>query len=342
MSNEVEMNNKGTSQLLMKKKQRMKWAHRIELSLRVTAAALLLFFLFVVYSILINIYFDKSDRNFQFSRAVITLVELNGDGLKVDKSIVRVSVSPLLKQSITTKVYRQVGDLRVITGELHAEKSLLGDIHYSIDEASKYLGRSTTLSLGAPLSLIYGGESRIRQEEIAIQQLSHIEDGYVSEMSFTLANTMTPKRLAALLSPYDLWITGMAMYSGEMKDVEVSHYSSSSDTIWFPHLTLRPFFAYSDNGAGSTEAMSLVSTGIDIDMAAEQMMKDLEWLITNADYYQIHEDRQRLDYLRNNGIQVYGAVVTGPVRELEKLKDIPELQNFGLGQIEIWNWNSIR
>ena len=44
----------------------------------------------------------------------------------------------------------------------------------------------------------------------------------------------------------------------------------------------------------------------------------------NIKYNGVDEDKQRLAYLKKNGVQVYGATVTGPVRELEKLKEESE------------------
>lgn len=325
-----------SSESLEQKKRRMIWSNRIKLGIRIIGIAILVSFLFSIYRGLTYFYFDRSGKSFQFERAVITLVELHGDGLKVDKDIRLIKVSPLLKQSITAKVYRQVGEQKRIIGELHAEQSLFGEIRYTLDDNPQYLN-GNTLNLWVPMSVIYGGgEKALKREEEAIKQLGHIEDGFVSEMSFTLTKAMPPQQLAELLSDYDLWITAMPMYSGEMKEVKLSNYSTSGDSMYVPHLTLRPFFSYSEDGLGRTEATS-ISTD-DIDMASQQMMKDLEWLTTHVNYNGVQEEKQRLTFLKNNGIQVYGAVVTGPVRELEKLKEVPAFHNFGLGQIEVWNW----
>ncbi|MED4582947.1 anti sigma factor C-terminal domain-containing protein [Brevibacillus choshinensis] len=45
-----------------------------------------------------------------------------------------------------------------------------------------------------------------------------------------------------------------------------------------------------------------------------------------------------MDYLKKNDVMVYGAVVTGPVRELEKLRQNPFFLDCKLGRIEVWNW----
>lgn len=325
--------------LLEHKKRQLKWGRRIRRGTDIIAAVILLFILFSIYMWGANLYFEKSGENAQFTRAVATLAEMQGSGMKVDKNFRMVSLSPSLKQTVTTKVYRQVGKWSVITGELHAEKSLFGEIRYSIKEDKKYLNENMSPYIGFPLSMIYGGSDTIRiGEEPGMERLGHIEDGFVAEMWFSFAKGMTPKQAMDVLSEYDLWVTGMAVYSGERKDVKVSIYSYTNDTAYLPHLTLRPLVTFHENGMAGGESLSL--TKQDIALAEEQLMKDLEWLTSHVNYYSVNEDEQRLSYLKRNGIQVYGATVTGPVRELEKLKQVPEFRRFGLGRVEVWNWDN--
>ncbi|WP_391203762.1 anti sigma factor C-terminal domain-containing protein [Psychrobacillus sp. L4] len=49
--------------------------------------------------------------------------------------------------------------------------------------------------------------------------------------------------------------------------------------------------------------------------------------------------QERYDYLNEEGFQAYGAVVTGPVKELLKLKELKEVRSVQLGEITYWNWN---
>lgn len=323
--------------LLKRKKRRMKWLNRIRQGLRLTAVVVIITLLFLIYRWGTYFYFEKSGKNFQFMRAAATLAELYGDGTKVDEEVAMVKVSTLLKQSLTTKVYRQVGEWSVITGELHAEKSLFGELRYKIHETPEYLRRTRPASFHFPMSLINEDGDRIRNErQGAIEQLSHIGDGFVAEMNFSIIKGMSPRQLAEMLSEYDLWITGMAMYSGEFKDVVISNFSSSGGSMFVPHLTLRPIVSYSEDGLGRGETLSLSSMAIDT--AADQMLEDLEWLTTYVNYNGVDMDKQRLAYLKNNGVLVYGASVTGPVRELEKLKEEQVFHSFELGQVEIWNW----
>ncbi|MGG3509427.1 anti sigma factor C-terminal domain-containing protein [Paenibacillus lautus] len=71
----------------------------------------------------------------------------------------------------------------------------------------------------------------------------------------------------------------------------------------------------------------------------QQLIADVEWMTNNIKYNGVDDDKHRLAYLKKNGVQVYGGTVTGPVRELEKLKEEQEFWEFRLGRIEVWNWS---
>lgn len=51
---------------------------------------------------------------------------------------------------------------------------------------------------------------------------------------------------------------------------------------------------------------------------------------------------EKYQFLKDEGFIVYGAVVTGPVKELLKLKDAPFVQGEQLGGIELWNWKKTK
>lgn len=49
---------------------------------------------------------------------------------------------------------------------------------------------------------------------------------------------------------------------------------------------------------------------------------------------------ERYKFLEENGFITYGAVVTGPVKELLKLRDVEGVQGEQLGEVELWNWEN--
>lgn len=47
---------------------------------------------------------------------------------------------------------------------------------------------------------------------------------------------------------------------------------------------------------------------------------------------------ERIDYLEKNGFMTYGAVVTGPKNEVEKLQSGTMIREMKLGEVKLWNW----
>jgi hypothetical protein len=48
--------------------------------------------------------------------------------------------------------------------------------------------------------------------------------------------------------------------------------------------------------------------------------------------------KERYQYIKDNGIQVYGVVVTGPTKELLKLQQLETVHSPALGDVKLWNW----
>lgn len=48
--------------------------------------------------------------------------------------------------------------------------------------------------------------------------------------------------------------------------------------------------------------------------------------------------QQRIDYIKSNGVNIYGVVVTGPTKEILKLKNEKWVAGVKVGDVELWNW----
>ncbi|WP_273128655.1 anti-sigma factor [Bacillus weihaiensis] len=46
----------------------------------------------------------------------------------------------------------------------------------------------------------------------------------------------------------------------------------------------------------------------------------------------------RITYIEENGLHSYGGVMTGPTKEILKLKDNPAVRTIYIGEVRLWNW----
>lgn len=82
-----------------------------------------------------------------------------------------------------------------------------------------------------------------------------------------------------------------------------------------------------------------------ITISEQLMLKNMEELLDKSEsYYELflglRHLEERYQYLKDEGFIVYGAVVTGPVKELLKLQDLSFIQGEQLGEVELWNWKT--
>ncbi|MBT2763281.1 anti sigma factor C-terminal domain-containing protein [Paenibacillus sp. ISL-20] len=318
----------------------MTWRTRVKKFINALLAALMVFLIYGMYYSAVHIYHDKSGLNNKFLRSVMTMVELHESGLIVDKrSSSLVEVTPFLTQKKTLNVYKDVGEWQLIVGELHAKKGLWGELTYSIEEQGPYLNRDERNPFYLHSALLEGGKIKDSPHpNDAMNQLEKLEDGNVVELFFSLRTLKSPEQVLELLSGYDVRATNMAVYAGELKEFKPGNYSSSGSDHVIPHLTLRPKVQFGDNHSLSSWH-TFFSLDAGITDHVQQLIADVEWMTNNIKYNGVDEDTKRLAYLKKNGVQVYGATVTGPVRELEKLKEEQGFWGFRLGRIEVWNWS---
>lgn len=325
-----------------KKLNRMILQSQVRMLVNAVYALVVLFLLYTVYISAIRGYFDTEDVKGKFIRSIITAVELHENGVRVEKpSFPTIEVTPFLTQKTTLKLYKDVGDWQVITGEIRAELSISGKLTYSIKDTGSYLNRDGLASFILPSSIMSDKPiTNTQRQEDDLKQLEKIEDGNVADLSFSINTLMSPEKLMKMLGNYDVAVTGMPVYAGELKDFDIAHSVGGGTDYYVPYLTLRPMSQFTENNRLSMWQLYFRFEDKDhMSQHVDYMMSDLEWMNTNIKYNFSDIDKQRLAYLRTHGVQVYGAIITGPVRELEKLKQHPEFHYFRLGRIEVWSWD---
>lgn len=112
-------------------------------------SSFLIFMVYHIYVSSLHIYFDQSKVRNDFIRSIVSVVEMHGDGLRVEKTNYELfEVTPLLTQKANLKIYRHVGSWEVITGEIQAELSITGKFTYTITNTGAYMnGNNQALSI---------------------------------------------------------------------------------------------------------------------------------------------------------------------------------------------------
>jgi hypothetical protein len=48
--------------------------------------------------------------------------------------------------------------------------------------------------------------------------------------------------------------------------------------------------------------------------------------------------QEKIDYIQKNGVKIYGMVITGPTKEVLKLKEEKWISGMEVGEVRLWNW----
>lgn len=82
----------------------------------------------------------------------------------------------------------------------------------------------------------------------------------------------------------------------------------------------------------------------DGEIRSENFMKNLKYL---QEYEEIANEvtpfgdldlNNKINYLEKNGVRIYGLVITGPSKEILKLKEEEWVTNIKVGEVRFWNW----
>ncbi|MEH7379048.1 anti sigma factor C-terminal domain-containing protein [Bacillus sp. JJ1533] len=157
--------------------------------------------------------------------------------------------------------------------------------------------------------------------------LEHLPDGTVGEVYLSLYQLMKPEEVEKQLGE-NVEVRWVAVDTGfEDKNLYEAGYSVAP--IGYPlqvdTTTWSPF-----NGrvkSNEEEFLDILKFLAKEEKIAEKISRARSLVL-----------KERIPYIEKNGVQVYGAVVTGPIPELRKLKDNQMIRFMKVGEVKLWNW----
>lgn len=195
------------------------------------------------------------------------------------------------------------------------------------------------------------------------ETLQIMPDGTVAEMAISFTDTYTIANVRELLGDYDLDITWYAVSTGLENESENNRDPEHQEPLtafrgaWgipsesrqmlrsLGDITLTETVITHSETSGSSVT---TTTGFRIDspLLERYFLESLTFLKDNEDLtkkvWRGSTDTLRIserhEYIIQNGINVYGVVITGPVKELLRLEDAPFITAPALGEIRLWNW----
>ncbi|PKM82152.1 MAG: hypothetical protein CVU89_05755 [Firmicutes bacterium HGW-Firmicutes-14] len=171
------------------------------------------------------------------------------------------------------------------------------------------------------------------------QAMESLPEGTVAELGVSFRQNFSMEQVYSLLDDYDLDITWFAVSTGQEGT------GGQANDIRAP---LAPFDGAWGFANMSRNLLSKFNPLEDEDTAAREkyFMDSMKFLVNNeklakklyrGDPKTLHLS-ERYQYLKKNGIKVYGVVVTGPSKELLRLRELESVHSPALGDVRLWNW----
>lgn len=159
--------------------------------------------------------------------------------------------------------------------------------------------------------------------------LNMLPEGTVSELAISFDDLYSIDEVYQMLKGYDLRIAWYAIDTGTEEDLpfwgihEEGVYSLLDEED-------RNFNEIEEKGYEKEKAFK---NGLEFIAKHKRYAKKIVWrLEENKTIEEI------INYVNQNGVKTYGVVVTGPTKELLKLKENEQIQYATLGEVDFWNW----
>jgi hypothetical protein len=323
------------------KEKKVLWKYRFMLTARIVRVILIILLLFWVYMMFLSIAYSKSNLSEKHAFYTKLSLDWTGQGLESEFGGWPVgSITPMLSQNIEYPVFRRIGKEQIPVGEMKITKRIMTP--FSEKRIDYFMPNDQSrFNFFLPVDPRTGDTLYQKQHSEVWDSLEMVHEGTVADMAFSTTQYIDPKELISLLEPYDVDVVWMPLYAGELKEFDVG-FSIAGGSF----LTVESLGLSSGREIGSdylSESYSQLSADT-VELNQRLMLKNMETLLNEEsksyreDFLGLRKLEERYDYLKEHGFQVYGAVVTGPVKELLKLREVKEFQTPRLGDFEYWNW----
>ncbi|MGO0060286.1 anti sigma factor C-terminal domain-containing protein [Brevibacillus fluminis] len=165
--------------------------------------------------------------------------------------------------------------------------------------------------------------------------LEKLPEGTVAQLAVSFDRLMTHDEYFAIIRKYDLDTTWLAIDTGQEGQEKGT---LGKGEVWGYDTEAHFLFADGSlevNGQGERRSQLLIRELEYLDSQKALATSMLE----DARFRPAPKLGERIDYLKQHGVKLYGAVITGPTKELLKLKQETRFSHPYVGQVEWWNWD---
>lgn len=318
---------------------RGKWRARVSNTLTVISAFLIFT---IICSFITAIFYGTGERVEKYRDVVSSALAVSQPNTMIHLSS---NTNPFFTMNLTGKIMKQVGDSQITIGD-YSMKLLFG-------WARLYSYSWTDERNGVGYYFVYPQEKSSSENDMddsnEWKRLEKLPEGTVAEAYLSFDQLFTTDELLKKFEHKNLepvWFaadTGPRTRNPVINDPLGFPYTPiwHADDMKVTNVSKKKWGWFGGVTMGSSISPSVESFG-DGGLRNENFLNTLYMLqkyktISNKVIPFIQLD-DTIHYLEKNGVKLYGAVVTGPVKELLKLQEEEWISNMHVGEVRLWNW----
>ncbi|NQX45228.1 anti-sigma factor [Paenibacillus tritici] len=319
--------------------RRGKWKARITNTFTVFSALLIFT---VISSIITTVFYSTGDRGDTYSDVVSSAIAVTRPNTTVRLSS---NAHYFFRLELTGNLLRQVGGESIQVGNytqnLFLGRGNPGEFNWT-DERN---GSGNIFYYPSAKGTAGRGDNSDQWK-----RLEKLPEGTVAEAYLSLGHLYTTDELLKQLEPLNLqpvWFGADAGPSTREDDVVVYPLGFPYQPMWHKDDMKKSEVTTTKTGWFSSVS-SYSSVSPSVDEYGSGALRDANFIKTLKLLQQhqtlagravhINQLDTSLAYLEQNGVKLYGAVVTGPVKELLKLREASWVSHLQVGEVRLWNW----
>lgn len=340
LENKLDKNH--DSSIHIKKQRKIMTKGKWKARLQTAFTALGIFILFTILSMILTaVYYswgnpDRADKYRNIIDYTLTITNPYGDFGGTSTG-----TKPYFGLDATRDLKKMIGNETIKVGELEVNFlfSLMSfpEVTYNGKEKQTYPSFSHPKSSGN-----FGSDWN---------KLEKLPEGTVVSAYVSFDKLLESSEVEQLFSTKEMHLLWLAVDTGMEADPEfptTEPIGFPSHPIWHEDDMIQDSYEEESGWFGSRIVSESYSSPTyhegDQEMLHEQFMKTLYFLKdhekkANQLVFDKLDLENRIDYLKENGIMHYGAVITGPTKEVQKLQDESIIAEVMIDEVDFWNWD---
>jgi hypothetical protein len=316
--------------------RRGKWKARISNTMTVLSAFLTIT---VISSIITAVYYSTGERGETYRDVISSAIAVSRPNTVVHLNS---DATTFFRMNYSGRLLKQVGSDQVDAGSYSTQMLFglggVGTYNWTDERTSRQF-----------FTYPQDGQSQGIDDSEQWERLDKLPEGTVAEAYLSLDQLYSTNELLKKLEPLNVLPVWFAVDDGlsTANAVVTSPLGFPYQPIWHAKdMTIQSattekrgwFSSVTSSSSSSPSVEDYGSSGLREQNFLDTLRLLGEYKLLSGNAGLFLDLEKSLNYIEKNGVQLYGVVVTGPVKELLGLQEDTWISQIRIGEVRLWNW----